>query len=77
MKRDLTHNIKAKECNRKISDDIEEVIQNKFGKRHDIIWLSKNQILGENAFYVSISNLQSHFKMSILQLSFLFYYHFL
>ena len=62
MKRDLTHNIKAKECNRKISDDIEEVIQNKFGKRHDIIWLSKNQILGENAFYVSISNLQSHFK---------------
>ena len=57
MKRDFTHNIKAKECNRKISDDIEEVIQNKFGKRHDIIWLIKNQILGENAFYVGISNL--------------------
>ena len=35
MKRDFTHNIKAKECNRKISDDIEEIIQNKFGKRHD------------------------------------------
>ena len=29
MKRDFTHNIKAKECNRKNSDDIEEVIQNK------------------------------------------------
>ena len=36
MKRDFTHNIKAKECNRKISDDIEEIIQNKFGKKHDI-----------------------------------------
>ena len=29
MKRDFTHNIKAKECNRKNSDDIEEVIWNK------------------------------------------------
>ena len=55
MKRDLTHNIKAKECNRKISDDIEEVIQNKFGKRHDIIWPKKNQILGENIYLYRFS----------------------
>ena len=46
MKRDFTHNIKAKECNRKNSDDIEEVIWNKnLAKDKTKIRLSKIQIL--------------------------------